>query len=208
MTNDNDLINKTISDYNLIADKFSSTRKFISEDLINIAQQINKNQSILDYGCGNGRMAQFFSPSRYLGVDASESLIRLARKQCNSHKFELVEPSQFNDTWKFDNIICLSVIHHLPSKKTQIEFIKGLHNSLKVGGKIIITAWNKFQYNNRGLIDVPFGSEKTKIVRKIYAFSLSELTKIIENEGFRIVSAKCIPRNRGLHSNIEIKALK
>ena len=55
-----EIINKTIADYNLIATKFSSTRLSLSPDLINLGKIAGLDDKILDYGCGNGRICQLF----------------------------------------------------------------------------------------------------------------------------------------------------
>ncbi|OQB05975.1 MAG: tRNA (mo5U34)-methyltransferase [bacterium ADurb.Bin212] len=208
MDDDQKTINRTISDYNLIADKFSSTRESVSSDLLAIAQRIFKDQSVLDYGCGNGRMAQFFSPHKYLGVDPSISLLHFAKNQFRQHKFEQIEPSQFKDEWSFQNIICLSVIHHIPSPVSQKMFARGLYNSLSNGGKLILTSWFSNDESILGLTDVPFIAENTKIIRKVYFYTCPELKQIISDAGFHIIRAEIVPRNKGRYSNIEIEAIK
>lgn len=201
------IIDKTISDYNLIADKFSSTRLNITTDLQDLADHIPHDAKVLDYGCGNGRMAALFEPENYLGVDPSTELIRIAKELHQNHKFRLTKAGE-KAKEKFDAILCLAVIHHLPDRKTQLELLHNLKSSLKPAGILILTAWNivrdPSEYGT--IINKPFKLENLNISRQIYAFSLDELTSLVQSAGFNISISRIQPRNRGAYSNIEIVA--
>lgn len=43
---------------------------------------------VLDYGCGRGRLARFFDPAQYLGVDVNRYAIEAARAANPAHRFE------------------------------------------------------------------------------------------------------------------------
>lgn len=202
------MVTKTISDYNLIADRFSSTRKFVTKDLVEIADLVDKDQTVLDYGCGNGRMAKFFKPKKYFGVDPSTALISIAKSNYPEYKFSVIRPCQVIKKWNFKNILCLSMIHHLPNNAMQNKLIKNFADILPNGGKLIITAWHIENIYDNKIARIPFISGNQKITRHIYSFSLNELEQIINNNGFTVKKSTIKPRNKGRYSNIEIFAEK
>lgn len=46
--------------------------------------------SVLEFGCGPGRLAGCFDPDRYVGVDISGHAIAAARKANPAHRFEVI----------------------------------------------------------------------------------------------------------------------
>lgn len=49
--------------------------------------------SVLEFGCGIGRLARCFDPGRYVGVDISEHAIAVARQSLPSHRFVVIGAS-------------------------------------------------------------------------------------------------------------------
>jgi ubiquinone/menaquinone biosynthesis C-methylase UbiE len=79
--------------YDLIADKFSSTRAFMWRDLGFVKDLVKPGYKVLDFGCGNGRLAGFLvgDYKKYVGVDISQKLIDLAEQRYNSEKTEFIK---------------------------------------------------------------------------------------------------------------------
>lgn len=200
-------IDKTISDYNMIASKFSSTRHNITTDLQKLADLVPPNARVLDYGCGNGRMAALFKPDNYLGVDPSKELINIAKELHPNYKFKLINAEERVEE-KFDAILCLAVIHHLPDEASHKELIDILHSSLKPEGLLILTAWNleNEPIGPDGLVHKPFKTDSLSIDRALYPFTLKELQDVVDSCGFSLLISQTTPRNRGLYTNIEIVA--
>lgn len=201
---------KTISDYNLIADKFSSTRNNLTEDILNLKQYLDINSRVLDYGCGNGRVCQMFNPDNYFGVDPSEKLIKIAKEKYPIYNFFLINPLEFPKIDRFNAILCLSVIHHITNNKLQIKLLKDFYNLLDYNGKLIITTWNlaDMPKSDDNIVSKPFISSTIQIDRKMYAFSQDEFENLIIDANFKILNSKISPRNKGKFSNIEIVAQK
>lgn len=95
----------------------------------------------------------------YLGIDPSRKLIMLNRKKYGGSdaavganlRFEvgdglenpLFAGQRLAD--KFDYIISIAVLHHVPSEELQIKFLKNIYNGLKKGGQTLISVWNRWQ---------------------------------------------------------------
>ncbi|MDP1845399.1 MAG: methyltransferase domain-containing protein [Candidatus Moranbacteria bacterium] len=153
--------------YDLIADKFSGTRAFMWRDLEFMKHEVNPDDKVLDFGCGNGRLAGFLENNyqEFTGVDISQKLIDIAKQRYHSEKTEFIKVSPiskrsdcatkkecgqasfalpFKDDY-FDVVFSIAVFHHFPSKKYALKIAKELHRVLKPGGKIVITVWNLWQ---------------------------------------------------------------
>ena len=142
-----ELLNIVKNNYEEIALDFCETRrKHLWPELIKLASQVKSGSKVLDVGCGNGRLLQAFKGKnmQYLGVDNSESLIQEAKKLHKNYKFEIgniLDLGKIAD-YDFDYIFCNAVLHHIPSKKLQIDAVKQLKNKINDKGKIVITVWN------------------------------------------------------------------
>jgi 2-polyprenyl-3-methyl-5-hydroxy-6-metoxy-1,4-benzoquinol methylase len=102
----------------------------------------NRNQTILDIGCGNGYLINDLIAKGYnaYGTDASVKGIEQARKTNPGHFFvQDVSSGQLPAELrqlKFDTIICTEVIEHLYDPADFIAFCRSI---LVPGGEIIIS---------------------------------------------------------------------
>jgi 2-polyprenyl-3-methyl-5-hydroxy-6-metoxy-1,4-benzoquinol methylase len=104
----------------------------------------DKEVSIIDVGCGGGKLLYFFKQRGYTnvsGVDISAEQVTLARQVCrhvhedNVLKFLQAHPNTF------DLITGLDIIEHL-HKDEVLRFIDGSFLALKPGGRIILQTLN------------------------------------------------------------------
>jgi ubiquinone/menaquinone biosynthesis C-methylase UbiE len=106
--------------------------------------QIADRHTILDFGCGWGRISRFFlkdvQPSNLWGADCVEEIIQVCRQTNRWLNAELVgtlPPTRFpNDT--FDLIYCYSVFSHL-SEDAHKQWLAEFHRILRPGGLFIAT---------------------------------------------------------------------
>jgi hypothetical protein len=62
-------------------------------------------KSVIDFGCGHGRMSQSFDPKEYLGIDVDPNSIEMARKKFSQYRFDHVkEEPYFADLYLAYNV--------------------------------------------------------------------------------------------------------
>jgi len=201
--------------YNKIAGHFSDTRSFLWRDLEPLAMFVKDGDSVLDIGCGNGRLYQLFKDLsslqgakseklkakkiEYTGIDISEKLIEIAKKQYPKCRFEVGDMVglPFGDQ-EFDVVFCLVAFHHLPTEQLQLQTLAEMKRVLKPNGKIILLNWNAYSdwvknklekgdYEDLGnhLFRVPWKTQKQEVLgdRIYYGFTLEELEELFKKTG-------------------------
>ncbi|MBU3942929.1 class I SAM-dependent methyltransferase, partial [Patescibacteria group bacterium] len=146
------LVNKTKADYNLISGDFSRTRNRLWEE-ITFLFKTEKNEKVLDSGCGNGRYYELLKHTDYTGVDNSRELIQIARGKYPEAKFQVADALAlpFPDN-SFDQVYSIAVLHHIPSKELRLKFLREIKRVLKPNGKVTLTAWKFHQKKERRLL--------------------------------------------------------
>ena len=135
--------------YSQIAEDFNDTRKKqIWPELAKLAEGIDdsfRRQTVLDVGCGNGRLAGLFKDRKidYFGVDNCQELICLA-KDNHGNCFAVGDILKLSliKHYNFDYVFCVAVLHHLPGFDLRLEALKQLRSKVKDNGTIVITVWN------------------------------------------------------------------
>jgi SAM-dependent methyltransferase len=192
---------------------FDETReKHIYSPLLEMLQEVDLGARVLDVGCGNGRLLKVLSErqSKYVGIDQSESLIKICQDKYPDYKFvagDILNLGELAD-YDFDYVFCIAVLHHLPGADLRLQALRQLKNKIKNGGKIILTVWNmwpqekyrrmfwKFALlkivgkNKMDWNDVLFdwrapNSQMSK--RYYHLFFQRELAKLAQKAGLRIV---------------------
>jgi len=116
-------------------------RKMYASCLLSGLKEVD---TVLDFGCGNGRLAQYlqgFLRGKYYGVDISEILIEDAKKKISSSNFTFLVNERptlhFPDRY-FDFICAFSVITHLDIEYTK-ELLQEWKRLLKPGGNLCVS---------------------------------------------------------------------
>lgn len=211
------LLETVSKNYEEIAEGFSETRgKPLWREVSHLVEEIDPDSTVLDVGCGNGRLLRAFKDKKidYLGVEPSEGLIKEAEREFPGQRFikgnilELGNIPEYN----FDYVVSIAVIHHLPGENLRVQALKQLKNKIKPDGTIIVTAWNlwtKPKYRKMiwksfflklfGKNDMDFGDilfdwrkNKDKFLSQRYyhAFTRGELKKIVKKAGLKFVEYK------------------
>lgn len=135
--------------YNAIAEQFSASRNYIWPDLAPFLKDVPKNSSVLDLGCGNGRLLNGLpNQINYLGIDQSSELLKKAKLLQPTYNFlegDITEEKTWQNLLTYDYIFCIAVIHHLPTYHQHLFLLQQIKKHLNPGGKVLITAWNLWQ---------------------------------------------------------------
>ncbi|HOX95777.1 MAG TPA: class I SAM-dependent methyltransferase [Candidatus Woesebacteria bacterium] len=135
--------------YNIISPEFSASRQYIWPDLKPFLSKVKPGSSILDVGCGNGRLLLGLPKNiKYTGLDISRELIKEAEKAHPDQKFletDITKETIWKHLPQYDYIACVAVLHHLPTKKDQLFVLEQIKKHLKPKGRILITVWNLWQ---------------------------------------------------------------
>jgi SAM-dependent methyltransferase len=183
-------INKSF--YNNYAEDFSKSRNKVWKSFHKLKDYVDKNDSVLDIGCGNGRLASIFDKNEYLGIDFSQNLIKIAQSKYRDKKFllkDITDNRWFDDIGRFNKIFAIAVIHHIPSYDLRLKFFQDVYKILKKKGFFIFSCWDfgyKKELTNIGDNDFLMNWKDDNNVRYVHLYSQEEIMDIIENSHFKI----------------------
>lgn len=156
-----------------------------SQTLMKKKEQIE----ILDLGCGNGSLTNFFAQEGYslVGLEESQSGVEIAAK--NFPNCQFIQGSIYDLPYhkleqKFDVVISVDVIEHLFYPK---ELLDSAKKCLKPGGKLIIaTPYHGYLKNIALSITGKMDKHFTALWDggHIKFFSVATLTKLLESEKY------------------------
>ncbi|MCM3633536.1 class I SAM-dependent methyltransferase [Paenibacillus camelliae] len=105
-----------------------------------------ENGTILDVGCGAGRISMFLAEKGYkvIGVDVSESLIIKAREISKKKDLDInfivtkgIELPFDGETYDF--IVGFKFLCYIPTSQLRHDYLKNLYRILRPGGILLIT---------------------------------------------------------------------
>lgn len=101
---------------------------------------LNPQSTILDVGSGAGQKAKYFVEKGFevTGIDFSEKMVELAKKQVPTAKFftkDIKQPLEFETL--FDGVFAQAVLLHIP-KNEILDVLKNIITPLKDGGYLYI----------------------------------------------------------------------
>ncbi len=208
--------------YDLIAKKFSETRKHFWRSLEFAKEYVQSGDVVLDFGCGNGRLLELFEDKniKYKGVDPSQKLIDLAKKQYTSYQddFIKISPTKVSlpfNAENFNSIYSIATFHHLPGEKHRFAVAQELYRLTRNNGWIIITVWNLWQTKYKKQIwknrfskligkskldwndcQITFTDNNGEVFNRYHhAFTEGDLERLFRKVGFNIIEVKKVGGN-------------
>ena len=156
------LVALNASFYSRFANEFSETRSSAQMRLNRIVKYVPDGATLLEVGCGNGRLAERLDrdahPLTYVGVDAAREMIDIANARRLGLRFVRAEfrvADLTDPEWHgalphapYDVIVALAVLHHIPSSELRLAVLRDLGAMLKPGGTLVMTNW-QFLNNER-----------------------------------------------------------
>ncbi|TDP57830.1 class I SAM-dependent DNA methyltransferase [Flavobacterium dankookense] len=123
--------------------------KFMDLDLYNDTYDVfcdllsKKKSTVLEIGCGPGNITRYFLAKRpdleILGTDISPNMIELAKRNCPTAKFELVDSRKIETiTSRFDGIVCGFCLPYLSELDVE-KFVVNCKNLLNKNGVIYLS---------------------------------------------------------------------
>ncbi len=210
------LLEKTRQDYNLIAEDYARTRAYIPEDIRKLGEYVLAGERVLDLGCANGRLSEVLKIKKvnYFGVDISSRLIKIAKKNYPEVKFQIADALSLPFSADFfDKIYSMSVLHNIPSRNFQLQYLKETKRVLKPGGILILRVWDFWKRKaavkliskytflkliRKSKLDfkdvfVPWKDSNGKILirRYLQCFTKKELEDLAREAGFKIKKSWC-----------------
>lgn len=193
----NEILDINRQSYETIAADFSETRQYLNPDIKALLAEVKESDSVLDLGCGNGRLLEGLKNKNYIGVDASLGLIAEAKKNYPGRKFVQADLLTLKTPQQFDVIFILSVLNHFP-KKYHAEIVKKISSMLKPGGKLLMINWNMWKWDGKkniwrvkhvsGLKGImttwQSGAKKSGLF--YYAFTRGELNRLFADNGLEV----------------------
>lgn len=212
-------------EYDTYAQEFSDSRAYFWRELEFLRTHAKMERTVLDIGCGNGRLLDLFSDKHihYTGIDSSRKLISIAKKHRGDrgtfvHGNALSLP--FDDR-SFDAVFSVAVLHHIPSREYRDRFIKEAGRVLEQKGSLILTVWKLWQWRfvrahlahlarkltgrsdlDFGDLILSFGQQKKK--RYVHAFTKRGLKRLLKENGFDQVSITEARRRSGYANYVVI----
>lgn len=162
---------------------------FFGGDLISYLNP-QKNENILDVGCGTGDLAQDISKSGAIvtGIDASQSMIEVAKKKYPDIFFSLQDGESFSFQSKFDAVFSNAAIHWM---KNQEQVVKNCYDVLLPNGRFVAELGG--ENNIQSIVDaIKEASNRLSIIYEPNLFpwvfpTKEEMKKHLYKAGFNII---------------------
>ncbi len=185
--------------FNWNPDLYDNKHDFVFKFGEEIVKLLNpqKNETILDIGCGTGDLTKKISElcEKVTGIDNSKEMIETAQKKYPEISFIHTDAKDYQLDERFDAIFSNAVLHWIPQADIMI---RNANQHLKVGGRYVVEFGGKgCNYSiintlkeqlDKGGLDYP------SIESMLYYPSISQYSSLLENNGFEVNLAMLFDR--------------
>lgn len=185
-------LDETIRTYNRIAVRYSAAHfhsSFWMRELLEFRKKIGGTE-VLEIGCGAGRDASVFVQwgYRYIGIDASQGMLRVARGRVPRGKFKLMSFYELKlPRHSFDGFWAAATLLHIPKYRVR-KVLRSLRRLLRPGGIGFISV------KKRTGIDHGWITEDKGVKRYFSFYAPHELESLLTRAGYEVI---------GFHKKIE-----
>lgn len=171
---------ETIATYNATAERMAEKFRNIGARVEDIERGFalvgKENPNVLEIGCGDGRDAKEIlkRTNNYLGIDVSDSMVRVARGYAPEGKFEVADVETFSFPQNIDLIFAFASLLH-SNRENVKSVLERAHASLNSGGIFYISLKHD-EYHEASKTD-EFGT-------RTYYFYTPEEIKSLAGEGY------------------------
>jgi ubiquinone/menaquinone biosynthesis C-methylase UbiE len=177
-------MDKTIESYNKIAETYNEINKhsmWLEE--FEFFDQNTLGKKMLDIGCGAGRDAEYFVKKEYdyVGIDASDGMLAIARKRLPNTQFVKMDFTLLDfEPQSFDCFMACASLLHIPKENLPAVLSK-IKTVIKPGGVGLITVKEK-----RILNDGYVSQESRGITRYFSFYEYDEFNEMLGKNGFTV----------------------
>ncbi len=196
---------------------FSATRERLQPGVRRLLDTLEREEAILDIGCGNGELARVLSRrgqrGSYVGLDFSLPLLKEAQRESFSfpvkflqvHLTSLEAKTEDLPASAFDVVFAFAVLHHIPGHALRTDLARQVWEWLKPGGKFMLSNWQFLSsrrlkgriqpWSSIGLTEREVDRDDYLIdwkrggqgLRYVHHFSQAELASLAQTAGFNIL---------------------
>lgn len=157
--------------------------------LSKVTKLINKNATVLDFGCGNqGYLLKTVSDTISAGVGLDYDAPVGEFNNIKFSKFKFVYKLPFSDKY-FDTVTMLAVLEHIDLDKIDILF-KEFYRVLEDGGKIILTTPTPTSKPVLEILAYIKIINQDEILDHKKYYNKLDIQKVASNNGFSVVNYK------------------
>ncbi|MGI0149444.1 MAG: class I SAM-dependent methyltransferase [Thermoplasmata archaeon] len=188
--------------YDRIAESYAAARVQPWPEVVDFITGLSAGDLVLDVGCAHGRHARplALTGHRVVGMDVSRKLLSIGKKATSSSKeFRTIAwlgadatALPFPDE-TFDAILCIAVLHHLPSHHERIRALSEMRRVLRPGCEVFLSVWSADDPQIEKLlgerpkkpdIEMPWRlPDGTAVLRPYHLFREGELERLIIESG-------------------------
>lgn len=183
--------------YNKIANDWHQDHKsdtWSIEATNRFSSLVKPGGKILDVGCAGGLKSKHLAGKGFkvLGIDFSENLIEIAKKEVSEARFLVMDVRDIDTLQEtFDGIFMQAVLLHLPKKEAE-GILKKAVSKLNEGGYLYVAVKEKIEggLDEEIKTDNDYGYEYQRFFSY---FSVEDFKKYFNNIGLKIVYQMVMP---------------
>lgn len=158
-----------------------------------IQSGLSSGMSVLDFGCGSGRVAHALAKkvtlSKYLGTDVVELLLKYARTKTPKN-YQFIEHQELSIPAKdeeFDYAFAFSVFTHLLQAEIYI-YLQDIHRVLRPKGRFLFSFLEMNQSNNWTIFLDTVAAQRNNTLPHLNMFLSKDQIEVMAKEsGFKIL---------------------